>query len=68
MSSHGSKLALPLFFVLVLSLSSAVATYRLRKSAEIKRWEKTMELYSSRLREENQAAIKGIIAKSEEDK
>ncbi len=54
--SRGSKLALSMTGILVLTLSAAAGTYRLKKSAEIKRWEKELSAYSLQLKNENQLA------------
>ena len=58
-SFHGNKVGMAAIIILALSLSTAAATYRLKKSAEIRLWEKSMTLYSSQLEEKNQAEING---------
>ena len=55
---HGNKIGLASIVILALSFCTAVGTYRLKKSAEIKLWEKSLIVYSAQLKEENQAAIK----------
>lgn len=44
--------------VAAMALGTAVCTYRLKKTAEIKLWEKSLEAYSAQLQSENLAAIK----------
>ena len=58
-SFPGSRIGVPLFFVLALSVCSAFSSYRLKKSAEIKRWEKNLTVYSANLSMENAAAKEG---------
>ncbi len=55
---HGNKIGLASIVILALSFCTAVGTYRLKKSAEIKLWEKSLIVYSAQLEQENQAAIK----------
>jgi hypothetical protein len=55
---HGNKIGLASIVILALSFCTAVGTYRLKKSAEIKLWEKSLIVYSAQLKEKNQAAIK----------
>ena len=52
-SFHGSKIVLSITGLLALTLLTVVGTYRLKKSAEIKRWEKALTLYSLELEQEN---------------
>ncbi len=58
-SFPGSRIGVPLFFVLALSVCSAFSSYRLKKSAEIKLWEKNLTTYSANLTMENTAAKEG---------
>ena len=58
-SYHGNKIFFSITGILVLSLCTVLATYRLKKTAEIKHWKKALALYSKQLEQENQ------IAKSE---
>ena len=55
-SSHGNKLAVSMSALVVLALITTVGTYRLKKSAEIKRWQKELSSYNVRLENENQMA------------
>lgn len=59
-SFHGSKIGIPLFFVLVLSLCSAFGTYKLKKTTEIRLWEKNLAAYDAKLDSENKAAINNM--------
>ena len=52
-SSRGNRTGISIITVLVLSLCSAAGTYRLKKTAEIKRWQKEMAVYSIQLENEN---------------
>ena len=54
-SSHGNKSGIAIISLLVLSLCSAAGTYRLKKTAEINRWQKEMQVYSLELEKENNA-------------
>ncbi len=56
--SHGNKAASTAIIILALSLSTLVGTYRLKKSAEIKLWKKSLTVYSAQLEKENQTAIR----------
>ena len=68
-SFHGNKIGLMLFFVMALSVCSAVGTYRLKKTAELKHWEKALAAYSVELENENNAVVKGnVILYAMEDK
>ena len=60
-SFRGNRMGITLICVLALSMSTAAGTYRLKKSAEIHRWEKTYELYSQTLEKENLEVIKGSV-------
>jgi hypothetical protein len=44
--------------VVAMALGTAVCSYRLKKTAEIRLWEKSLSDYSERLQNENLAAIK----------
>ena len=57
-SFHGNKVCISVIALLILALCTAAATYRLKKTAEIKRWEKEMIAYSSQLESENLLAVK----------
>ena len=54
-SSHGNKSGIAIIGLLVLSLCSAAGTYCLKKTAEINRWQKEMQVYSLELEKENNA-------------
>ena len=56
---HGNKIGLASIVILALSFCTAVGTYRLKKSAEIRLWEKSLANYSSQLEQKNQAEING---------
>ena len=58
-SFRGNKFGLTFGFVLILSLCSAAGTYRLKKTSQIKRWEKASVIYTQTLEEENQQALQG---------
>ena len=60
-SFRGNKFGITVFFVLALSLCSVAGTYRLKKIAEIKKWEKNYDLYSQKLESENKDAIHGKV-------
>ena len=64
-SSHGNRLTVAMVALLVLALITTVGTYRLKKSAEIKRWQKELSSYSARLENENQIA-KGTVLPEEQ--
>ena len=51
--SRGNKVFVTLTAILALAVCSAVVTYRLKKSAQIKLWEKSLEAYSEKLEKEN---------------
>ena len=55
-SFHGSKAVISITAVLAISVCAVVGTYRLKKSAQIKHWQKAMTLYSLELEKENQLA------------
>ena len=55
---HGNKIGLAAIIILALSFCTAAGTYRLKKSAEIRLWEKSLVVYSAQLEQENQCAIK----------
>ena len=57
-SFHGNKAGISIIAILVLSLCSAAGTYRLKKTAEIRRWQKTLTAYSVQLENENIAEKK----------
>ena len=61
--SHGNKAGFGAIILLALSLCTAVGTYRLKKSSEIKLWEKTLAVYSEQLAKENQSAIRSESSK-----
>ena len=50
--SRGNKVFVSLTAILALAVCSAVVTYRLKKSAQIKLWEKSLEAYSEKLEKE----------------
>lgn len=54
-SSHGNKAGIAIIGFFVLSLCSAAGTYRLKKTAEINRWQKALQVYSLELENENNA-------------
>ena len=55
-SSHGSKGLFSVIAILALSVCTVFATYRLKKTAQIKLWEKEFIQYSKQLEAENQIA------------
>lgn len=57
-SFHGNKAGIFAVALLAISLCSVFAAFRLKKSAEIRLWEKSLVSYSAQLEAENQAAIK----------
>ena len=59
MLSHGNKTGITLIFVLALSFCSAVGMYRLKQTAEIRRWEKTLASYSVEVSQNNNIAVNG---------
>lgn len=58
-SFHGNKVGIASIIILALSFCTAAGTYRLKKSAEIRLWEKSLVIYSSQLEQENQSEING---------
>ena len=56
-SSRGNKVPLSMTVLLVLAILSAAGTYRLKKTAQINRWEKELASYSVMLETENQVVI-----------
>lgn len=60
-SFPGSKLGVPLFFVLILTLCSIAGTYRLKKSAEIRLWEKSLASYTAKLEKENLEVKQAVL-------
>lgn len=56
---HGNKVGIAAIIILALSFCTAAGTYRLKKSAEIRLWEKSLVNYSSQLEQKNQAEING---------
>lgn len=56
-SSRGNKVPLSMTVLLVLAILSAAGTYRLKKTAQINRWEKELASYSVMLETENQLVI-----------
>ena len=53
-SSHGNKVPFSMTALLVLAILSAAESYRLKKTAQINRWEKELAAYSVVLEKENQ--------------
>ena len=60
-SFHGNKVVFAIAGLLLLAFLSALGTYRLKKSAEIRHWQKELTSYNLRLENENQVA-KGASA------
>ena len=58
-SYHGNKAVVSLMVILALAICSMAATYRLKKTAQIRLWEKSLAVYSERLEEENNSVING---------
>ena len=56
-SSRGNKVPLSMTVLLVLAILSASGSYRLKKTAQINRWEKELASYSVMLETENQLVI-----------
>ena len=55
-SFHGSKAVISIAAILVLSICTVAGTYRLKKTAQIKQWQKALTSYSLELEKENQLA------------
>ena len=55
-SFRGSKALFSVIVILALSVCTVFATYRLKKTAQIKLWEKALVQYSNQLENENQIA------------
>ena len=55
-SFHGNKIPFSIAALLALTLCSLLASYSLKKSAQMKYWEKALTAYSLQLEEENQLA------------
>ena len=53
-SSRGNKVPFSMTALLVLAILSAAGSYRLKKTAQINRWEKELATYSIALEKENQ--------------
>ena len=56
-SSPGNRIGISIIAVLAFSMCTAAATYRLKKTAEIKCLEKAMTAYAVQLEEENNAVL-----------
>ena len=65
-SSRGSKIGISIIAVLAFSLCAVAGTYRLKKSAEIKLWQKSLTVYSEKLEQENKLAIQTSLKQPEE--
>lgn len=57
--SHGNKLVLSIVISISLAVCMAAGSYRLMKTAQIKRWSKAVAEYSSKLEADNNAQISG---------
>ena len=55
-SFHGSKTFYSVAAAVAIVLCTVVGTYRLKKSAQLKHWQKAMTVYSLQLEQENQLA------------
>ena len=55
-SFHGSKAFYSVAAAVAIVLCTVVGTYRLKKSAQLKHWQKAMTVYSLQLEQENQLA------------
>jgi hypothetical protein len=54
-SSRGNKFGISAVLILAVCISSLVGTYRLKKSAELALWKKSLAKYSAQLEQENEA-------------
>ena len=64
-SSPGNKIILPMTGILAITLCALVGAYRVKKTSEIKLWEKQLAVYSYQLESENQA-VKNQLAREAE--
>ena len=55
-SFHGNKIVWSITALLALALLTSLCSYRLKKTAELKLWEKKLSTYSLELEEENKIA------------
>ena len=53
---HGSRLAFSIAGIIAVSLCAVAGTYRLKKSAQLKYWEKALASYSLQVENENHLA------------
>ncbi len=56
-STHGTKIFCSGIVILAVTLTATVYTYRLKKSAQISRWNKAITTYSEQLQQENLGMI-----------
>ena len=57
--SRGNRTVMPVVIIIAMTLCMVAGEYRLKKSAELSRWKKEMEIYNTNLEKENLAAVKG---------
>ena len=55
-SFHGSKAVISIAAILAICVCTVAGTYRLKKSAQIRQWQKALAAYSVQLEKENQIA------------
>lgn len=58
-SSRGNRTVMPVVIIIAMTLCMVAGEYRLKKSTELSRWKKEMEIYNTKLEKENLAAVKG---------
>ena len=56
-SFHGNRAGISIIALLAVSLCTAAASFRLKETAQIKRWEKALSAYNLQLENENQAEL-----------